>query len=209
MRAASSLPNLTPALMIILLAIGCGRTELDGGGTIALGLGGAGGAGGAGAAGAGGAATGMGGGRGGAGGAGGAASGVDAGAGAGGRGVGVGQTPIPCGTATCTPGAQVCCFDRANGRATETCISAQAVCRSGESVACLDASGCGAGQICCATVLGASTTCTTAETCERAPGLILCTADADCPMLAPNCCRPGPGNGGNAGICAAQTCPER
>jgi hypothetical protein len=32
----------------------------------------------------------------------------------------------------------------------------------------------------------------------RTPGVILCTADADCPMLAPNCCRPGATNDGNA-----------
>jgi hypothetical protein len=83
------------------------------------------------------------------------------------------------------------------------CIDASATCQAGAaSIACVDNSGCGTGDVCCASLLGAATTCSAPETCLRSPGVILCRADADCPALAPHCCQSQ-----DIAICSAQSCP--
>jgi hypothetical protein len=224
-----SFARLALALGAIVLAAGCGRTDLDFGApaTVAVSTGGDSGSSGTGgrgdqtATGQGGQAAGGTGGQPGAGGqaggptgAGGrpADAGVDAGGGRGGNAGASGSggaagapaaTPIPCGMTTCAPRAAVCCLQRMNGRATQTCVASAAACASGMSVGCVDASDCARGQFCCATAVGVSTTCTDAATCARQPGVIVCNRPADCPATAANCCMLG----GAAGVCSAQRCP--
>jgi hypothetical protein len=131
----------------------------------------------------------------------GGAGGMPGVAGRGGAGVADagGQTagPIMCGQAICVPGAEACCF-QAN---TQTCIPAQAQC-SGASVACLDGAGCTGGRFCCLSLLGGSTSCQAAQLCSLTGGLFLCATDAQCPSMAPRCCRFGA-----SGVCSAQSCP--
>jgi hypothetical protein len=197
------------ALGAVLLVVGCGRTDLDlgGGATADVDNGGQPGA--AGQSGTGGqsgnqsgaggrladAGVGAGGGRGG-------NAGAPGGAGAGGAPA---PTLVPCGMMTCAPRAPVCCLQRMNGRTTQACVASQAACASGMSLACVDASGCGRGQFCCATVIGVSTMCTDAATCARQPGVLICNAATDCPATSPNCCRVG----ATVGICTATACPGR
>jgi hypothetical protein len=110
-------------------------------------------------------------------------------------------TPIPCGSTTCTPGVQVCCI-QGNRRQTETCISAKASCDSGATLGCISGDSCGAGQVCCESLLAPATMCVTPEGCFVQPGVILCAADSDCPATASHCCQAD-----GSGICASQTCP--
>jgi hypothetical protein len=110
--------------------------------------------------------------------------------------------PIPCGTTSCTPGAQICCVQESRRGNSETCLAAAAVCQGGASVGCLDSSSCGSGQVCCESLLASSTECAAADACLQMPGVILCRAAADCPSVAPHCCPTE-----NGGICAAQACP--
>jgi hypothetical protein len=173
----------------MLSVVGCGRVPLDPSADLAVDSGGAGGNGprptGRGEVGGGS-------------GRGGAASGGASGSG----GAPTSSTPIPCGATSCTAGTQTCCIQRMNGRPRGTCIPSTAVCSSGFSVSCIDSSACGAGQVCCEDVLQTSTACSDPETCIRAPGVILCSANGDCPAFAAHCCQTEAG-----GICAAQTCP--
>jgi hypothetical protein len=110
--------------------------------------------------------------------------------------------PIPCGNGSCTAGTQICCVQQGRRNQTETCISAGAPCDSGASVGCISGGSCGAGQVCCESLLTPATMCVTAQACVVEPGLILCDVNADCPSTAPHCCQTdGPG------VCAAQACP--
>jgi hypothetical protein len=70
------------------------------------------------------------------------------------------------------------------------------------SIACLDSTACGSGQGCCADLLGSTTSCSAPEACIRAPGVLLCASNADCPSIAPRCCQAM-----DLGICSAQACP--
>jgi hypothetical protein len=109
-------------------------------------------------------------------------------------------TPIPCGAATCTPGAQTCCIRVQAGRPSASCIAAGDACDAGTTLGCLDTPSCGPGAICCVSTQTFSTSCSAPQMCGRS-GLILCSADADCPGQLPNCCGPG-----NFKICGAQPC---
>jgi hypothetical protein len=174
------------------MAFGCGRTELDlsGVGTTAVTTGAAGNGGAAGVAGG---TTGA---------ADGSFASRPAGAGAGGRAASS-PTPIPCGSITCTSGRQICCVAGEGRRSQETCIAAGAICEpEAASIGCVDGSGCGAGDVCCESLLAPTTMCAAPESCLRAPGVILCGADADCPALAPHCCQAQ-----DVGICSGQVCP--
>jgi hypothetical protein len=109
---------------------------------------------------------------------------------------------IPCGDGACTPGTEICCVQRVNHRSRETCISAKTSCESGASIACIASSSCGAGQVCCESLLVSATMCLAPQSCLTEPGVILCGTNADCPGLAPHCCQTE-----GTGICAAQACP--
>jgi len=113
-----------------------------------------------------------------------------------------GAAPIPCGSTTCSPGIQICCIQGNRRQTSETCISAQASCDSGASLGCVSGDSCGAGQVCCESLLASATMCLTPEVCVVQPGVILCAADADCPRTASHCCQAE-----GSGICAAQACP--
>jgi hypothetical protein len=171
----------------MLSSSSCGRLALDPGVDLAVATGGEAGT-----------SAGRQGGRGGAGGGGGAATGGTRGSG----GAPQMPTPIPCGPASCTPRTQTCCIQRTNGRRQATCVASAAACASGVTIACVDSSACAAGQVCCESVLGATTACSDPEPCALSPGLILCSGDTDCPTFAPHCCQTDGG-----GICAAMTCP--
>ena len=111
-------------------------------------------------------------------------------------------TPIPCGDTVCKPGIQICCVQRSRRQQTETCIGANASCDSGASIGCVGSGSCGAGTICCESLLSPMTMCVTAQACVVEPGVILCDVSSDCPASAPHCCQTE-----GTGICAAQACP--
>jgi len=110
---------------------------------------------------------------------------------------------IPCGDSACTPGAQICCLQRGRRRDSATCIDANASCDSGASIGCLTAASCGAGQVCCESLLAAATMCVAPGDCFTEPGIILCQSSADCPPSASHCC-----DAEGSGVCAAQRCPS-
>jgi hypothetical protein len=114
-------------------------------------------------------------------------------------------TPIPCGNGSCTSGEQICCVQGQGRRRREQCVSASQGCPSASaSVACVDATGCGQGLVCCESLLMAGTSCEAAESCLRAPGVALCGSDADCPAIAAHCC-----DLEGTGVCSAVSCPRR
>jgi hypothetical protein len=178
---------------ILMFGASCGRSPLDlpPAGTIGVTTGSAGGTATTGAAGE--SAGSMNGGAG----AGGGSGGANGGAGASGT-----ATPIPCGNTECVSGKQICCVT-GDRRGQQSCISAGAICPSAAaSIACVDNSACGAGQICCERLLTPATVCSAPDACVASPGVILCGADADCPALAPHCCQTR-----GAGICSTMPCP--
>ena len=130
-----------------------------------------------------------------------AGNGVPAGTG-GVPGAPMSRAPIPCGNATCAPETQICCVREQRRGSSETCIKATETCTSGASVGCLTGASCGAGQVCCESLLSPATTCAAPDACLRTPGVILCAADKDCPSITSHCCQTD-----NGGICSAQACP--
>jgi hypothetical protein len=110
-------------------------------------------------------------------------------------------TPIPCGNTTCTPGTQTCCIRFQNGAAGASCIGAHDTCQAGTTIGCIDTPSCGPGSICCLSTQMLSTNCNRPAACLLSPGLILCSADSECPGLLPHCCGIG-----NLRICRAQAC---
>jgi hypothetical protein len=121
--------------------------------------------------------------------------------------VGTGGTgPLPpneisCGAATCFAGMQACCVRPVNGRPTPMCIPADETCDMGVSIGCVSTAACGPGAVCCVSATTLSTTCEEPAACLLSPGIILCSADADCPGLLPNCCGIGA-----LGVCRARAC---
>jgi len=108
-----------------------------------------------------------------------------------------GATPIPCGQITCAPGVQACCFQMGTTR----CIQSTETCPGGASISCLDGSACAPGDVCCLSLLAGQATCVQPPVCTFAGGFVLCSAAAQCPSTAPNCCRFG-----QVGVCRAQGC---
>jgi len=175
---------------ILVFGVSCGRSPLDlpAAGTIGVTTGSAGSAGPTGAAGGSGGSMN--------GGAGGGSSGAN-----GGTGASETATPIPCGNTGCVSGKQICCVTGDRG-GQQSCISVAATCPAGAaSIACVDNSACGAGQICCELLLTPATACSAPDACVASPGVILCGTDADCPALAPHCCQTR-----DASICSARAC---
>ncbi len=106
-------------------------------------------------------------------------------------GMGVPPVPITCGLQTCAAGAQTCCIQSSGGVTTESCVKTGTSCPGGATIGCLDGAACSDGNICCLSVLNASTACESVQTCTGGVGLILCAGDGDCPTGSPRCCRAG------------------
>ena len=106
-------------------------------------------------------------------------------------GMGVPPVPIACGLQTCAAGAQTCCIQSSGGVTTESCVKTGTSCPGGATIGCLDGAACSDGNICCLSVLNASTACESVQTCTGGVGLILCAGDGDCPTGSPRCCRAG------------------
>jgi hypothetical protein len=121
--------------------------------------------------------------------------------GAAGTGVPVGPAPIPCGTSACMPIGQKCCIEVRNGPPSAMCIDVGATCDSGTSFSCVNTASCGGGAVCCVSTQNLSTTCSSPAACLLSPGLILCSADADCPALLSHCCGPA-----NLKVCTQRAC---
>jgi hypothetical protein len=96
---------------------------------------------------------------------------------------------------TCDAATQTCCIS-ANGA---MCIDAQGTC-PGLGVGCVNSSACGAGNVCCLSLVGGASSCVTPAVCNFAGGVVLCSAPVQCPAATPSCCRFGP-----LGLCSA-TC---
>jgi hypothetical protein len=170
-------------IFVTIWIVGCGRSGLDFGvpsttNVTVAGAAGMGGTGGDGSSGAG--AGGL--------------SGGTGGSGQEGPAPGVQPTQIPCGNTACTSGTEQCCITGAGRRATAACVPVQTVCPVGAgSIGCIDNSACGAGEVCCESLLSPVTSCLAPESCG---------GDTDCPSLASHCCQAE-----SVGICSAQSCP--
>ncbi|HEY2900758.1 MAG TPA: hypothetical protein VGL59_09300 [Polyangia bacterium] len=118
----------------------------------------------------------------------------------GGSGGAAGGSGIACGAMTCQASTEACCLQMNNNTRSETCIKAGAICPGGPSIGCLGGD-CGAGNVCCASLLGLSTMCAAPQQCANGLSAVLCGVDSDCPAARSHCCQ-------TAGIstCSAAAC---
>jgi hypothetical protein len=94
---------------------------------------------------------------------------------------------VPCGSTTCAQDTETCCVQTVNGSLTNTCIPAGEQCLGGGNLGCV-AGSCGDGRICCLSLVGMSTGCSTAAQCSNGVSTILCTGNSDCPSDRRFCC---------------------
>jgi hypothetical protein len=109
---------------------------------------------------------------------------------------------ITCGGKTCAAGTETCCVQTVGGNLLNTCIANGAPCVGGGNVGCV-AGGCGAGSVCCLSLVGMVTGCSSAAQCSDGVSTILCKGNADCPADRRFCC---PAIGIN--LCRSYGCPR-
>jgi hypothetical protein len=100
-----------------------------------------------------------------------------------------GVAAIKCGTTTCDPATQFCCYTTVTGM--QACVATAGACAGGK-LTCSSEAGCPGGQTCCLGTAGLLSGSTCKSTCSITE-TELCATDADCAM---GMCKNLSGSGG-------------